>query len=82
MTAALLRDAFAHHLWATGRLIGACTALTPEQLNTPVPGTYGSIVATLGHLVYSDSWYLSFFVDARSAPVDERLRLASPSCGR
>lgn len=61
MTASLLSDAFAHHVWATERLIDECAALTPDQLKTPVPGTYGSIIDTLRHLVASDGWYLSFF---------------------
>ena len=30
MTASLLDDAFAHHLWATERLIDASAALTPR----------------------------------------------------
>ncbi len=61
MTTSLLGDAFAHHLWATERLIDACAELTPEQLETPAPGTFGSIIDTLRHLVAADSWYLSFF---------------------
>ena len=61
MTTSLLGDAFAHHVWATERLIDACAGLTPDQLATPAPGTYGSIIATLRHLVSSDAWYLSFF---------------------
>jgi uncharacterized damage-inducible protein DinB len=61
-TATLLDDAFAHHVWATERLIDACSeALTPEQLATPAPGTYGSIIETLRHLVTTDCWYLTFF---------------------
>ena len=32
MTTSLLDDAMAHHIWATQRLIDACTDLTPEQL--------------------------------------------------
>jgi uncharacterized damage-inducible protein DinB len=63
MNRSLLGDAFAHHIWATERLLDACDALTPEQLRMPVPGTYGSIVDTLRHLVGSDAWYLSFFSD-------------------
>ena len=34
-------------MWATQRLIDTCTALTPEQLMTPVPGAFGSILAAL-----------------------------------
>lgn len=71
MKSSLLGDAFAHHLWATERLMDECAALTPDQLRTPVPGTYGSIMDTLRHLVGSDAWYLSFFDDA-TASVDEQ----------
>ncbi len=70
MTATLLDDAFAHHVWATERLIDACAGLSPEQLRTPAPGTYGSIIATLRHLVSSDGWYLGFFGE-QPAPIDE-----------
>ena len=66
----LLDDAFAHHIWATERLIDACAALTREQLVTSTPGTYGPIMATLAHLVSSDGWYLSFFRE-QPAPIDE-----------
>jgi uncharacterized damage-inducible protein DinB len=67
-----LGDAFAHHLWATERLIDACTGLTDEQLEASAPGTYGSIIATLRHLVSSDRWYLSFFPTSEPLPeVDE-----------
>ena len=59
----LLHDAMAHHIWATERLIDACDALTPEQLGTPAPGTYGPILDTLRHLVSTDGWYLTFFRD-------------------
>lgn len=58
MDGSLLRDAFAHHTWATLRLIDACRGLEPEQLETSVPGTYGSIIDTLRHLVAADASYL------------------------
>jgi uncharacterized damage-inducible protein DinB len=61
MTASLLDDAMAHHIWATEVLIDACGVLTPEQLNTPAPGTYGSVLDTFRHLVSTDCWYLTFF---------------------
>ena len=63
MTASLLDDAMAHHIWATERLIDACGDLTPEQLATPIPATYGSIADTFRHLVSTDCWYLTFFRD-------------------
>ncbi len=61
MSKSLLHDAFDHHIWATDRLIESCRELTPEQLATVAPGTYGSIMSTLRHMVASDRWYLSFF---------------------
>jgi uncharacterized damage-inducible protein DinB len=71
VTGGLLDDAMAHHVWATEQLIDACAELTGEQLRTPAPGTYGSILATLGHLVSSDRWYLSFLRDGVSQFDDE-----------
>ena len=53
-----LDGAFAHHVWATLRLLDACLPLSPEQLSGPVPGTYGSILDTMRHLVGSDASYL------------------------
>ena len=58
MSRPLLSDAFEHHAWATLRLIDACAVLPAGQLDTTVPGTYGSIIDTLRHLVGADSWYL------------------------
>ena len=75
MTTPLLHDAFAHHIWATERVIDECAALTGEQLAAPAPGTYGSIIDTLRHLVRSDGWYLSFFRKP-SAPIDEEAEVS------
>lgn len=54
----LLREAFEHHLWANRELIAFCARLTPEQLEATAPATYGSILATLNHIVASDAGYL------------------------
>src|SRR4030095_10500579 len=58
MSRSLLDDAFAHHVWATLRLIDACLPLTREELDTPVPGTYGSILEKTRQLVEADNYYL------------------------
>jgi uncharacterized damage-inducible protein DinB len=50
---------FAHHLWSNLRVFEACLALTPDQLAYTAPGTYGSIQATLVHLVRSEERYLT-----------------------
>lgn len=71
MTRSALSDAFDHHVWATLRVIDVCAALTDEQLATAVPGTYGSILDTLRHLVGSDSWYLFVISGERTPRIDE-----------
>src|SRR2546425_4269268 len=70
MTSSLLDDAFAHHVWATMRLIDACRPLSPEQLGTGVPGTYGSIIETMRRLVGGDSDYLSIMTGDRAHLID------------
>jgi len=66
-----LADAFAHHVWATLRLLDTCLTLTSEQLETAVPGTYGSILVTMRHTIGSDAWYLFTFSGDRSDLLDE-----------
>ncbi|TME31331.1 MAG: hypothetical protein E6I62_07405, partial [Chloroflexi bacterium] len=66
-----LADAFAHHVWATLRLIDVCAALRDEQLQATAPGTYGSILETLRHLVASDRSYLALLSGGRVERVDD-----------
>lgn len=71
MTRTVLHDALDHHVWATIRVIDACLALPPEQLDTAVPGTYGSIIETLRHLVSADVSYLWVLSDGRRPEIQE-----------
>jgi uncharacterized damage-inducible protein DinB len=71
MSTSFLKDAFDHHVWATRRVLDTCAALSPEQLETAVPGTYGSILDTVRHLVGSDAWYLFVMTDERHPRIDE-----------
>lgn len=71
MTASLLGDAFAHHTWATFQVMDACDALSPEQLEITAPGTYGSILETMRHIVGSDSWYLHRLSGERYPTIEE-----------
>jgi uncharacterized damage-inducible protein DinB len=66
-----LDDAFAHHVWASVTLLDVCLALTPEQLATAVPGTYGSILDTQRHLVGADANYLFVTGGGRTPLIDE-----------
>lgn len=71
MSRPILADAFGHHVWATVRLLEACEPLTDEQRSGPVPGTFGSILDTLRHLVGADTSYLELLSGGRVQPIDE-----------
>lgn len=71
MSKSVLADAFDHHVWATIRLIDACLPLTHEQLASPVPGTFGSIIETLRHLVGADCSYLELLSGGAVRAIDE-----------
>lgn len=71
MSRSPLADAFGHHVWATLRLLDACLPLASGQLETTVPGTYGSILETMRHLVGADASYLFVLTDGRVAEIDE-----------
>jgi uncharacterized damage-inducible protein DinB len=66
-----LEDAFNHHVWASLRVLEACATLQPEQLQTSVPGTYGTILDTVRHLVGSDRWYLFVMTGGAVPQIDE-----------
>jgi len=71
MTTSVLGDAFDHHGWASIRLLDTCLALSREQLEMNVPGTFGTILDTARHIVGSDTWYLHRLTDERYPLVDE-----------
>jgi uncharacterized damage-inducible protein DinB len=68
-----LRTIFGHHGWATLALIDVCLRLSPEQLELSAPGTFGSIHATLTHLVRADGRYQSRFTGEPRQPHGDRL---------
>ena len=53
----ILHEAFRYSAWATKTLIAACRDLSIEQLKRPARG-FGSILATLNHVVLSDAGYV------------------------
>ncbi len=71
MPTPLLADAFAHHVMASIRVIDACATLDGVQLATTVPGTYGSILDTVRHLVDGDVFYLNVLRGGDPEPFDE-----------
>ncbi len=58
MSSSLLEVAFAHHVWATLRVVDACLDLSAEELETNVTGTRGPILDTVRHVVESDAFDL------------------------
>ncbi|HXU24418.1 MAG TPA: DinB family protein [Tepidiformaceae bacterium] len=77
MARSLLDDAFAHHVWATLRVIDACADLTPEQLASEAPATFDSIIETLRHIVASEAFELCV-VQGEVSPDVETDRLDLP----
>ena len=71
MSTPLLESAFAHHVWATSRLIDACLALSVEELGTSVPGTRGPMLETLRHIVLSDAFDLFVLTGDRAFEIDD-----------
>jgi uncharacterized damage-inducible protein DinB len=71
VSSSLLNDAFDHHAWANLRLIDACLELDPEQLESTAPGTYGSILDTMRHLVGADASYLYVTSEHHTSMIDE-----------
>ena len=55
----LIADAVRHNSWATQRLIEHCGTLPNEALLLSAEGTFGTIVATLAHLVRIERAYLA-----------------------
>jgi uncharacterized damage-inducible protein DinB len=59
----LLPEFFRHNQMMNQRLLDACRQLSPEQLAATVPGTYGSIGASLVHIANSQSGYAARLLD-------------------
>ena len=54
----VLIEAFRHKVWATKALIAACEDRSVDELTRPAAG-FGSILATLNHLVLADAGYVA-----------------------
>ncbi len=62
----IVQEAFRYSAWATKTLIAACRHLSIEQLKRPARG-FGSILATLNHVVLSDADYVAILTGVRPA---------------
>jgi uncharacterized damage-inducible protein DinB len=53
-----LSDLARHNAWATAQVLAYCRGLDEPTLNATVPGTYGTIIETLRHIVASEASYI------------------------
>jgi uncharacterized damage-inducible protein DinB len=53
-----LHDLFRHNAWATAQVITTCQGLDEATLQATVPGTFGTVIETLQHLIDSEASYL------------------------
>jgi uncharacterized damage-inducible protein DinB len=62
-----LNDPIRHNSWATAQVLEFCRGLDEHTLNTTVPGTYGTILATLEHLIDCEMDFLYRLLGRESA---------------
>ncbi len=76
-----LYDLTRHNSWATANLLAYCQQLDESALQATVPGTYGTLIATLRHMLASETSYLFRLCGERSAspPEWETARIAELS---
>jgi uncharacterized damage-inducible protein DinB len=53
-----LHDLARHNAWATKQVLAFCRGLDGPELEATVPGTYGTIIETLRHLIDAEASYL------------------------
>jgi uncharacterized damage-inducible protein DinB len=53
-----LDDLARHNAWATAQVLAYCQGLDEPALNSTAPGTYGTIIETLRHMIDSEMSYL------------------------
>ncbi|MBM3945418.1 MAG: damage-inducible protein DinB [SAR202 cluster bacterium] len=73
-----LAEIFHHNLWANLKLLDACSGLSEAQLAASEHGTYGSIGATLVHIVSAEEHYVGLLKGAR---LEDRVRVKDPFPG-
>jgi uncharacterized damage-inducible protein DinB len=54
----VLVEAFRYNRWANLHLLDVCAKLSDEQLQLTSPGTFGTIAATLTHMLAAEQRYL------------------------
>jgi uncharacterized damage-inducible protein DinB len=73
-----LHDLAGHNAWATAQVLAFCRELDGSALEATVPGTYGTVIETLRHIVDTEMSYLFRLTGAwpeRPWPFDEAVGL-------
>jgi uncharacterized damage-inducible protein DinB len=65
-------NVFRHHRWSNLVLIDFLSTRTDEQLKLTIPGTYGSSIDTVRHVVSSDADYVRIIPDTPDVPQVEQ----------
>jgi uncharacterized damage-inducible protein DinB len=64
----LMELLFRHHAWSNRVLIDFLAELPEDQLNLTVPGTYGSSINTIRHIVSGNADYVRIIPDTPEVP--------------
>ncbi len=54
--------------WANQQVLAVCVSLSDSQLLAPIPGAYGSIRHTIGHMLYAEADYIGRITGTRPQP--------------
>ena len=54
--------------WANQRVLQACQNLSEDQLEAVIPGAYGTIRDTLGHIIRGEAYYLLLLTGSSPQP--------------
>lgn len=66
--ASMVADFLHYNRWANLRLLDACAALTPAQLDLSAPGVYGDIYDTFVHIIRAEASYYRRLSGVRIEP--------------
>jgi uncharacterized damage-inducible protein DinB len=57
-----------YDLWANQALLAICKDLSRDQLTAPIPGAYGSVLETFGHMLYAEADYIQRITGSSPQP--------------
>jgi uncharacterized damage-inducible protein DinB len=63
-----LAEFIRYNNWANQRMFDACQELDEDQLATTLPGSYGTILNTLRHIIEGEEFYVELLTGHRPQP--------------